>query len=143
MHAAHHGNAAIELVLAAPLLLVMLAGIVNVGYALREAMLVQNAAEAGALYAAEHGWDAAGISAAVTGSAGSVAIMAAPAPAQLCGCPGPVGVIVAACASACPSGGSPGVYIRISAALAHQQIVPYLGFGVPATLTGESLVRVQ
>jgi Flp pilus assembly pilin Flp len=59
------GTAAIEFGLFAPLLLIMLVYAVELGSGVFEAMQVQNAAEAGALYAAKYGWNAAGISAAV------------------------------------------------------------------------------
>lgn len=143
MRIGRRGNAAIEFAIAAPLLLGIVAGMVDVGFGLYEAMQVQNAAEAGALYAARYGWNQMGIVAAVTGSTNTTGITATPAPTQFCGCPSVNGVTPVGCAVTCAGGGAPGVYVQVSAALSHAQIVPYASFGVPATLTGQSLIRVQ
>ena len=72
--------AAIEFALLSPLLVLLLIGLVEVGFASYEAMQAQNAAEAGALYAARHGWDSAGIQAAVVNATGSSDVTATPAP---------------------------------------------------------------
>lgn len=143
MHLAHHSNAAIELALTGSLLLTMFAGIVNVGFGVYEAMQVQNAAKAGALYAARNGWDADGIAGAVIDAAYLEGISATPAPSQFCGCPSGAAVITAVCTAPCSGGTAPGIYVRVHASLPHQQIVPYFGFGMPSTLTGQSLIRLQ
>jgi len=143
MRIGRRGNAAIEFAIAGPLLLGMVTGIVDVGFGLYEAMQVQNAAEAGALYAARDGWDQEGIVAAVTGSTNTAGITATPAPTKFCGCPSASGVTSAGCSGTCAGGGAPGVYVQVNAALPHLQIVPYANFGVPATLTGQSMMRVQ
>lgn len=55
------GTAAIEFGLFIPFLLILFTGTVELGFAMYEAMQVNNAAEAGMLYAAKNGWDSAGI----------------------------------------------------------------------------------
>ena len=137
------GNAAIEFALAAPLLLTMLAGVVDVGFGLFEAMQAQNAAEAGALYASRHGWDQAGIVVAVKGATNVTGISATPAPVQFCGCASAGGVTQAACTATCSGGAAPGLYVQVNATLAHQRIMPYASFGVPDILSGTSLLRLQ
>ncbi len=96
----------------APVFLVLIVGMVEVGFAAYQAMQAQDAAEAGALYAAKHGWDAAGISAAVVNATGASGMSAAPAPSQFCGCPTAAGVTAVACSATCTGGGSPGTYVR-------------------------------
>jgi len=143
MRKMRRGNAAVEFAVAAPLLLTMLAGVVDVGFGLFEAMQAQNAAETGALYASRHGWDQAGIIAAVTGATNVTGISATPAPTQFCGCASASGVTQAACTATCSGGGAPGLYVQVNATLAHQHIMPYASFGVPDTLSGKSLLRLQ
>jgi hypothetical protein len=142
---AHHrkkGTAAVELGVAIPFLLVLLVGTVEIGTAMYQAMQVYNAAESGMLYAAKHGWSSAGITAAVNAS-GPTGTTASPAPTQFCGCPGGSGIAVISCSSTCTGGNSPGQYAQINAALAHETILPYLGLPLPATLTAQSLVRLN
>jgi hypothetical protein len=102
-----------------------------------EAMQVNNAAEAGMLYAAKNGWDSAGIVTAVQ-NAGTVLtggpnLTATPAPSQFCGCPSATGITVETCVNppACPDGNPAGQYVQINAALAHTTIIP--NSWVPAT----------
>ena len=137
------GSAAIEFGLIAPVLVILLIGLVEVGFAVREAMQVQDAAEVGAGYAIKHGWDSAGIAAAVVNATGASGVTASPAPQQFCGCPGTAGVTSVLCTATCSTGMVPGVYVRVSASIAHQPILPGLGLPIPATLTGQATVRLQ
>lgn len=137
------GSAAIEFGLAIPFLLLILMGVIELGYAMFEAMQVHNSVEAGALYAAKNGYDATGIAAAVTNATGTPGISATPAPVQFCGCPSATGIVEIACSATC-SGGSPsGQYVRISAKLTHQTILPYPALGLPNTLTAQSVLRLN
>ena len=55
-HRSVAGTAAIEFGLAIPLLLIMLMGVAELGFAMYGAMQVYNSVEAGALYAARNGY---------------------------------------------------------------------------------------
>jgi len=137
------GTAALEFALFAPLLLIMLVFAVELGDGVFEAMQVQNAAEAGALYVAKHGWDSAGISAAVENSSGASGMTASPAPSVFCGCPVAGAITANACAQACPDGSAASSYVQINATLAHQTILTYPGMVSPTTVTGRAIVRVN
>jgi Flp pilus assembly protein TadG len=140
---AESGTAALEFGLAAPLLLIMLMGLVELGSAMYQTMQVYNAVEAGALYAAKNGYDAAAISAAVVNATGTPGITATPAPVQFCGCPDASGIVETACNATCNDGKPPGQYVRISAALTRVTILPYPALGLPDTLTAQSVVRLN
>jgi len=143
---ASKGAAAIELALISPILVILFAGIVEIGMASYQAMQVQAAVEAGALYAAKNGAsDLAGITQAVVNATGTSGITASPAPLAFCGCPASSGVVSQSsdCTTRCPDGTLPGQYVRVSAALPHQTIMPFLALPLPATLTAQSTVRVQ
>jgi len=117
--------------------------IVELGEGVYEAMQVQNAAEAGALYAAKYGWNPAGISAAVVNSTGLSGVTASPAPSEFCGCPAANAIAASACAQACAGRAIAGTYVRINASLTHQTILAYPGMVSPTTLTGVAIVRVN
>lgn len=140
---AARGTVAIEFGLAAPFFLTLVVGVVELGLASYQAMEAQDAAEAGALYASENGFDSGGISSAVVNATGNTNITASPAPTEFCGCPSATGVTAIACSTTCTGGSSPGVYVQVNAAIAHQTILSYLGLPIPATLTGQSTVRIQ
>jgi len=137
------GTAAIEFALAVPVLLVLLMGVVEVGFAMYQAMQVYNSVEAGTVYAAKNGFDPAGIAAAVVNASGTQGITATPAPENFCGCPDAGGIVAAACGSPCADGNPSGEYVRISAALSHETILPYPGLPLPATLTAQSIIRLN
>jgi Flp pilus assembly protein TadG len=140
------GNAAVEFGLLAPMLLILLTGIVEIGMAGYQSMQVQAAAEAGALYASIHG--AASLTAvanAVVSATDTVGITATPAPTTFCGCPGAAGVVAQGtdCTTKCSDGTLPGSYVSVSASVTHTPIMPFLNLPIATTLVGRSTVRVQ
>ena len=136
------GTAAIEFALAAPLFLALILGVVEIGFGAYQAMQTQDAAEAGALYAAKHGWDSTAISAAVVNATGASGMTASPAPSEFCGCPATTGVTVVACTATCTGGTAPGVYVQVNATLPHSTILPGLS-SLPSSFTFQSTIRIQ
>jgi Flp pilus assembly protein TadG len=134
------GTAAVEFGLFAPLFVLLLVGLVEIGFAMFGSMQVYTAVEAGALYATRNGWSATGISNAVVNSTNVSGVAATPAPSQFCGCPGLSGITVATCGTTCAGGGAVGQYIRVNATLTRTSILTS-SFGLPATLTAQSIVR--
>jgi Flp pilus assembly protein TadG len=141
--ATRRGTAAIEFGLFAPLMLILLGGVVELGNGVFEAMQVQSAAEAGALYVAKHGWNAAAISAAVINATQTIGIEATPAPTKFCGCPGSGAITVTSCTAICSNGSAVGTYVQINATLANDQILSLSGLVLPTTLTGLAIVRLN
>ena len=137
-----HGTAAIEFALVAPLLILLLVGTTELGLAIRDADRAQQAAAAGAAYAVEHGWDSAGIAAAVTSGSSAKGVSASPAPVLFCGCPQTAGVTVADCSVTCPDGSSARQYVRVSATLARASLMSST-LPLPASLTRQSIARLQ
>ena len=137
------GNAAIEFALVSPLFFVLIAGLVEIGFATRESMQAQMSAETGAGYAVKYGWDAAAISTAVTQAAGRTDITATPAPTTFCGCPDASGITPADCTATCTGGGAPSQYVRVQASIPHNAILPYLGLPIPPTQTAVAVTRIK
>lgn len=131
-----------------PLLVVLLTGIVEIGMAAFQAMQVQAAAEAGAVYAAKYGTsDLTAIGTAVTNGTGTSGIAASPAPLLFCGCPTGTGVTSQGndCATPCAGPMAPGKYLTVSATITRTDLLPlpFIDLLLPATFTGKSMLRTQ
>ncbi|WP_088344413.1 MULTISPECIES: TadE/TadG family type IV pilus assembly protein [Rhodomicrobium] len=134
------GSAAIEFALFMPLFVLLLTGVVEIGFAMFGSMQVYGAVEAGMLYAVKNGFNSTGISDAITNSSGITGITASPAPTQFCGCPALSGIVVATCGGTCTGNTAQSQYIRINATLTRTSILSNT-FLLPSTLTAQSIVR--
>ena len=137
------GSAAIEFGISLPLLALLFVVVAEIGFTAYQSLQVQNAVEAGLVYAVKNGNDSSGISKAVVNSSGLVGITAMPAPTQFCGCPSASGIGVTSCSATCAGAHSSGQYLQINAALTRQSIFPGSGLPLPATLTAKSIVRLN
>jgi len=138
------GTAAIEFGLAIPLLLVVLMGIVELGFAIYDGMQAYDAVEAGAIYAGKNGWSASGISSAVTGATATNGVTATPAPTEFWGCPNETGIAtVPSSSTTCTGGHAPGLYVRVNASITRSTILPYPGLSLPTTITAKSVIRLN
>lgn len=135
------GAAAVEFALLAPALLLMLAGVIDVGRLISQSMQVKAAAQAGADYAQRRGWDEAAVRSAVV-SATPLAVTVDPAPRLLTACISG-GAIVETTASTCGAGEPAGRYAAIGARAAFTPIMPWPGLVTPPSLDGQALVRIQ
>lgn len=141
------GGALVELAFAVPILTGLLVPIIDIGMGLYQKMQVQDAAQAGAEYAIQSGWNSAAIQSAVTNATGLPGITASPAPTNFCGCPSATGVTVQAgsppCNMVCSGGILAGTYVTVSATATYTPILTYPVLGSTVTLTGQSTVRIQ
>ncbi len=135
------GAAAVEFALGAPLLALMLVGIVEIGFATRRQMQVEDAAAAGALYASANGWDQAGIATAVTSAKSNAAISASPAPSQFCGCPTAAGITTDVCGHTCADGAASRSYVLVSAQVTRISFLSS-ALALPVTLTATATTRI-
>ncbi len=137
------GTAAIEFAIGAPILILLLVGLVEIGFAVYQSMQVQNAVEAGVMYATQNGWDSAGIVAAVDNATGASGMTASPVPTQFCGCPQAGGIASIDCSVTCADGTAPGQYVQVNATLTRISIFPNSGLTLPVNLTATSIVRLR
>ena len=146
-----HGTSAVEFALAAPVLLALLVPLADFGIAFSEQLQVQQAAQAGAHYAALHPWNsnsATTIANAVTSANNLPGLSATPAPSQSCGCPNGSAITSATCGSTCSNGnggsaGIAGYYVTVSAQATYRPQLPYSMLGSSLTLSATSTVRTQ
>lgn len=146
------GTAAIEFALFLPFLLLVLSGIVELGFSAYEAMQVNNAVDAGAIYAATNAFSAAKISSVTTSGAvlppGLNTLTATPAPTQFCGCPSAAGSVSnlgppnPTCSLTACSGGPAGTYVQVNASLNHMVIFPTT-WGLPTAFTATAVIRTN
>ena len=139
------GTSAVEFALAAPILVGLLVPMADLGMAFSQQIKVQQAAAAGAQYAAFHPWNstsATAIANAVT-AATAIAVTASPAPSQACGCPSSSTVAYAACNSTCSNGQIAGYYVIVNAESTYTPQLPYSVLGSSVTLTAQSTVRIR
>jgi Flp pilus assembly protein TadG len=137
------GLAAIEFAIIGPILVLMLVCMVDLGSGIYGNMQVENAAQAGAEYAAVHGFDVSSISNAVTSANLFPGIGASPAPSQFCGCPSSTGITTVACSATCVSGSSAGVYVAVSSTGTYTTLLPYPLLPRSFTFASRSTVRIQ
>lgn len=140
---ATRGVAAIEFAIMASLLFIPFLGGVEVGYAAFQAMQVQSAVEAGALYASQNGFDSTNISLAVQNASAATGVTATPSPSEFYGCPTSSGITAVVSTSTCTDGTSPGIYVQIYATLTRNSLIPNSGLVLPSKLSAKSVVRLN
>jgi len=106
-------------------------------------MQVQNSAQAGAQYAAVHGFNSGQIASAVTNATSVTGVTASPAPTQYCGCASGTTVSNAACGTTCPDGMTAGTYVTASAVRDYTTLVSWPMFPASYHQTATSTVRIQ
>lgn len=137
------GSAAIEFGIIAPVLALVLIATVELGFAMRARMIAQEAASAGALYASQHAFDAAGITGimAATANASNEATITAGTPTAAYGCPTTTAVTPAAQGDICSDGKPARRYVTVTATVPRVSILGS-DLGLPANLTSTSVVRL-
>lgn len=144
------GAALIEFAIAAPLLAIVLLGVIDYSMYISATMAVERAARTGADSAMANGFVEADISSAVTGAVvsgeigGLSALTATPTPTAWCGCPDPVtGIAVATCGQTCTSGRAAGNYVTVNAQATYTHIFGWPGRNSATdTITTSTTVRI-
>ena len=150
---AKSGVAAIELGLLFPMIALLIIPLTDLGMGAYTQMQVNDAAQAGADYAARtamYGFSSANISNAVTNATTLSGLSATPAPTLQCGCANGSSVTFYAgsppCTQTCSVGG-PGTYVTVST---QAKYTPFFGYGLlpldgtgAMTLTAQSIVRIN
>jgi len=144
------GAALVELAVTMPLLAIVLVGTIDFGRAFRTAMIVTNAARAGAQFGSHsltRSGDTAGIEAARDGvfSANGITPDAEPAPVRTCECvndsAGSSGVV--ACSTTCSSGEHLVVSVGVTAVATFSMVSPFPGLPSNITITRSATMRVN
>jgi Flp pilus assembly protein TadG len=121
-------------------LLLMLAGLIDVTRLISHTMQVRAAAQAGADFAQVRGWKPTEIAGAVT-AATQLAVSASPAPVITTACVSGQS-IVQTTAAACAAGGPPGRFVTVAAQAPFRPLIPWPTIGVPDTVRAQAVVRI-
>ena len=143
---ARKGAAAIEFALVSLFLFTLLTGVVSLGVGLYVAMEVQNAARAGAAYAASRTYDKAAIETAAQGATALGSLVAASAARAPSSCLNQAtgAISSAGSASTCPdSGAKPATYVTVTTQMTYSPILPLpQAIGTTMLLRGKSVTRM-
>lgn len=135
------GIAAVEFALLSPVLLLLIMGTADAGFSLIRKLQLQSAAQAGAQYAAIHGFSVSSVSGIITGT--SSLILADPEPKQFCGCATATGLTDVACSVTCANSQTAGTYVRISASSVYKPFFPYPFVGDAVDLMSQATLRLK
>lgn len=136
------GAAAVEFAFIAPILALLLLGLIDLGMGFSAQMSVSQAAQAGTYYALLNGYDTSAIGNAVQNASNATGI--AGNASEACGCPtSSGGVAPATCGNTCPNGLTAGFYVTVNAQYQYATILPYPGLNSPMTLSANSVVRIK
>ena len=135
------GNAAVEFALLVPVLILLVAGLIDFGRAYFTKMQLENAARAGAQYGLLHGGDDLATIQDVVRQASEVPTAnLTVSTTNFCACPDGTAQV---CSTGDCGGFKPGSYIGINAQTAFVPIFPFANSSRPATITGTALVRTE
>lgn len=138
----YSGSAAAEFALIAPILILLVAGIVDFGMLTNKSAGLQATSRIGAEYARAHPDDTSGIQNAMQSAMNFAPALSFPASfSRSCECGDEMPI---ACSESCFTVGRPGpnrVFIRITASQSFTPLVPWPG--IPAMLTAATAVRLQ
>jgi hypothetical protein len=133
------GSAAVSTAIVAPMLLLVIANVVDVGRATYDATSLAGAVRAGTQYALHTPNDIAGTKAAVSAASTLSGDAIVPDAVQFCECPDGTSQ---SCTSNC--GADPlRRFVRVTATHSFSRIMPTLSVVIPSTLTAEAVVRIQ
>ena len=148
---ARHAVAAVEFALIAPAFVMLLAGAVSFGDALRVKVELGNAARAGADYVAVHGYNLLNIQAAAQAATNlgvNVTVVPVFSLAECMNMDGSAPTLdptLAPCSSKTSTGAPPGLYVTVTVTTPYRYIVAIPGImnTTPFVLTGLAVARVQ
>jgi Flp pilus assembly protein TadG len=135
------GTAVVEFALAAPLLLLLTAGVLDFAMALRTATAVADAARAGAQYGSRStasASDTAGMRAAALAAAPGISGMTASA-VKACQCPSGAAV---SCTGSC-TGGAIEVYVQVTTQAAAVTVFRYAGVPFSGAVASRATMRAR
>lgn len=137
---ARAGNTAVETALLAPVILFLLAGIVDYGGAVRERMALTSAVRSGLQYALDTGAGPAAVELAVQGALMEEAETTTVAATRFCECPDGDD---ADCRDRCEDSVPPYEIMQIDARRDYTPLMPWPGIDSPMTLEASARVRIQ
>jgi Flp pilus assembly protein TadG len=135
------GATAVEFAMIAPILIAMAISIVDLGLGLYTDAQLANAAQAGALYAMQKGYDSGAMSTVAQSSTRLTGVSVAVS--QYCGCPSVSGVVSTTCGSSCSDGLTAGTFAQVIATKDYGTLLSYPGLPATFHLSETATARTQ
>lgn len=135
------GNSIIETALVLPMLLLLLAGAVDIGRAFRAAMIVNAAARTGAAYGIHNPTDTAGMELAAKTDT-SMLVSVTPTATYGCECPDGTSIFCSSEGS-CPSDMNSVYYVEVDTSATYTPMLPWYGFSSSIPLTAKVRLRAS
>jgi len=133
------GASALEFALLAPVMLMVMVGIVDIGSVIRDKVELNNAAATAARYVLHEEYSENNLVGVATGGSALDADDVTAAVETVCGC---AGGVVAVCGDDCADGEPSGRYMLVSLTKTNEMIIPYPGFS-DMDITGQSRMRLD
>lgn len=146
MRKSQRGNALVEFAIVLPLLMLIAIGLVETGRYAYFAILVANAAHAGAEYGAQSLTtvsDGPGMQAAALADGQSITGLTIPAHSATCSCWNGTTSTAVSCAGACPLGQRKITYATVTAQGSFTSLFSYPGIASSHTVTRTATIRVK
>lgn len=143
---ARRGTAVLEFVMAAPVMIMLLAAVADLGLAMRTKLRLANGVASAAQYAVLSGSGASsGTLSAIVKAASTLGGATASVSGPACGCPtgAPRSITAATCGSTCPNGGTAGTYVTITGTASYTPVLAGFSFVANTSLSETAVVRVQ
>lgn len=135
------GVTAIEFGMVLPILIALFVCIYDLGMGVYTNTQLSAAAQFGAGWAVQNGYDAATITARTQAATALTGVTVTPT--QFCGCPSATGVTVTSCSSTCSDGLMAGTFAQVAAAKDYTPIMRYPGLPAVFHLNQQATVRLQ
>jgi Flp pilus assembly protein TadG len=135
------GATAVEFAMIAPILVAMVVSIVDLGLGLYADTQLANAAQAGAAYAMQKGYDASAITTVAQASTRLTGVTVAPT--QFCGCPSANGVVSTSCDASCSDGLTAGSFASVVVTKDYSTLLSYPGLPAIFHLSETATARTQ
>jgi Flp pilus assembly protein TadG len=134
------GTAIIEAAISAPFIVLLLAGVYELGTAMYRQMALEGAARAGAEYYARHPGDLTGARTTVQSASGMDPTSLTVNVAMICECPN--GAAVSCTTGTCSTPGPFTRFVTVQVTQNYASLLPIPGFMRPSTLTGNIVMRL-
>lgn len=137
---ARDGSFAVELALLAPVLILLVGGVLDYGTMTYQAMALQSAARSAAEYLRTHPSDVAGANAVAAAASSLQPQGLAVTSGSVCECPGGT---AAACTAVCAGGALPNLYLAVTVTQNFAPLLPYPWVAGPVALRGVATLRAR
>jgi len=135
------GVAAVEFAIIVPILVGSMISIVDLGLGLYTQVQLANAAQAGAAYAIQKGYNAEAMTTVAQAATRLTDISVTSS--QFCGCPSPGGMTTTSCTASCSDGLTAGTFAQVTVTKDYSTLLPYPGLPDSFHMSEQATARTQ